>query len=247
MLRCRTLFSSLLFVVSIFACGEAPDITVATVNATGGLRMRAEPNTSAKRITTIPDGSSVQVLSISGEEIELAGKRGKWSEVQYNEHVGWVFGGFLGSPKPETKDVGGCESLTVDSSRDEFAGKDYKVDIFEFSLRQNGEATVSLYDAMTEGVFDGSWSHEPRRGIHIEFSANLSASCLDGCAEAATAPAEADDCTNSCETKWADPVNAEAFIYSSDSDQFVALMPGSNDERWFYKFDERPVDCIDRD
>lgn len=57
--------------------------------------MRAEPNTSANRIATIPDGTTVQVISTSGEEIELAGKRGKWTEVQFQEKTGWVFGGFL--------------------------------------------------------------------------------------------------------------------------------------------------------
>lgn len=82
----------ILFAVILFSCSKRE---TATVNANGGLRMRAEPNLTAERIGTIPDGATVEILSRSGEEIELSGKTGKWTQVKYQNDSGWVFGGFL--------------------------------------------------------------------------------------------------------------------------------------------------------
>lgn len=65
------------------------------VNAQGGLRMRETSDTSGKVISIIPDKSEVSVIETTGSEIEISGKKGKWTKVSFENKEGWIFGGFL--------------------------------------------------------------------------------------------------------------------------------------------------------
>ena len=83
-------FITLITGPAIFA---APDTAI--VAATGGLRMRSAPDLNADRIFTIPDGATVSVRQTRGAALEISGKRGQWTEVEFGGKTGWVFGGFL--------------------------------------------------------------------------------------------------------------------------------------------------------
>lgn len=62
--------------------------------------MRETPEVSGKYILTIPDGTATKIIVESGSEIEVSGKSGKWTQVEYAGKVGWVFGGFLSTESP---------------------------------------------------------------------------------------------------------------------------------------------------
>ncbi|MBE7439409.1 MAG: SH3 domain-containing protein [Spirochaetales bacterium] len=71
------------------------------VQASGGLRLRETPEVSGKVILTMPDGTATRLIAESGPEIEISGKKGKWTKVNYTGYEGWVFGGFLTDQKPQ--------------------------------------------------------------------------------------------------------------------------------------------------
>ena len=87
---------TLILFFSFFYCGEKEtNHETRYVNAEGGLRMRAEPDLKGQFITTIPEHSTVIVWEEMGEVLNISGKSGKWTRVKFNDHEGWVFGGFL--------------------------------------------------------------------------------------------------------------------------------------------------------
>lgn len=57
-----------------------------TVNADGGLRMRTAANTDSYVITTIPDGTDVEVISVA---------ENGWFQVSYLDTMGYVAGDYL--------------------------------------------------------------------------------------------------------------------------------------------------------
>lgn len=94
-----------LLAVMIAACSKGGnDATksesVMYVDAGAGLRMRSSADTGAAVILTIPNGSQVAVLEIAEPQIEISGKTGRWTKVQYQGKEGWVFGGYLSASKP---------------------------------------------------------------------------------------------------------------------------------------------------
>lgn len=83
---------------------DKPTVSDRWVTAIDGLRLRQAPEVAGPVLTAIPWGSRVALLSEKDPVIELSGKRGKWSEVQWEGKKGWAFGGFLSAKKPaETK------------------------------------------------------------------------------------------------------------------------------------------------
>lgn len=57
-----------------------------TVNADGGLRMRAAGNTDATLLSTIPDGTALEILSTTDNN---------WHEVSYQDYEGFVYGEYV--------------------------------------------------------------------------------------------------------------------------------------------------------
>ena len=80
---------------SIFTMNCNKDKELKIVDANGGLKMRSVPNTNGDKIGLIPNGATVEIIKENGENLSIAGKTGKWTEVKYDNKTGWVFGGFL--------------------------------------------------------------------------------------------------------------------------------------------------------
>ncbi len=70
----------------------------ATINSPGDgfLAMRSEPDTeSGERVMKIPHAATVYLENCETTFKNVAGKRGRWCMVSYNEKMGWVFDAWL--------------------------------------------------------------------------------------------------------------------------------------------------------
>jgi hypothetical protein len=101
--RILLLFLVLIFFVFCSKENETKVSMIKYINAEGGLKMRDLPDANGKVVTLIPNASEVSVIKETGSEIEISGKKGKWTEVSYTNKTGWVFGGFLSKEKPESE------------------------------------------------------------------------------------------------------------------------------------------------
>lgn len=78
-----------------------------------GLRMRDKPDLSGRKLDIIPYGDPVLLLEESGAEKLIAGRKGRWSKVDWKGRTGWVFGGFLSNAPVKS------EKKTVDNGNNE--------------------------------------------------------------------------------------------------------------------------------
>lgn len=101
----KTLYFILFFIFAVITLNCSKAEKKLYVHADGGLRMRSSSDTTSSIIQTIPQFASVVVTDQLKDEIQLSGKKGKWTKVKYDNQEGWVFGGFLGSERisEETK------------------------------------------------------------------------------------------------------------------------------------------------
>lgn len=76
---------------SLFA--ESSDFRM--VVAKSGLRLRQSPSPHGTVTALLPDRSRVEVLSVSKEEVEISGAKGRWARVVWLGHTGWVFDAYL--------------------------------------------------------------------------------------------------------------------------------------------------------
>lgn len=74
--------------------GNGDEIT-GIVKAQNGLVLRSQPSTGGEKLTAIPDGTTIKIISLDGPEDEIAGYKAKWIEVEYQGHSGWVYGAFV--------------------------------------------------------------------------------------------------------------------------------------------------------
>jgi len=65
------------------------------VESKEGLRVRAEPGLEGARLGALEDRTPVVILSEEDEIVNIQGKTGKWTLIQFESGEGWVFGGFL--------------------------------------------------------------------------------------------------------------------------------------------------------
>ena len=65
------------------------------VNSLDGLNLRKEPNQNSEKITLIPNNSIVYLLKKDFKNETIDGINNRWYFIQYNEYLGWVFGGYL--------------------------------------------------------------------------------------------------------------------------------------------------------
>jgi hypothetical protein len=70
------------------------------VNTSDGLNLRIAPLSSSQRIRTLPFGSKVTVISISETRITIDNILSSWYQVQFENDIGWVFGGYLSKISP---------------------------------------------------------------------------------------------------------------------------------------------------
>lgn len=57
--------------------------------------MRGEANTQSKIVATLPTGTSVKVIAISGHTDEVMNISGRWLQVSHKGKTGWIFGPLL--------------------------------------------------------------------------------------------------------------------------------------------------------
>jgi hypothetical protein len=91
---------------------------------TGGspLVMRESPDRQGRPLGNIPDSTIVAFVEETGNEVEIAGKKGKWTKISWETKTGWVFGGFL-SEVP----MGAPEGSTPEGSQEVPVAKKTKV------------------------------------------------------------------------------------------------------------------------
>ena len=86
---------TLLFMLVAVAPAQAGDAPRRWISAAGGLNMRSSPSLSAEVVTLLPYGEQVELVQESGDYWSVQGQTGKWTQVYWKGHTGWVFGGFL--------------------------------------------------------------------------------------------------------------------------------------------------------
>lgn len=60
-----------------------------------GLWLRSLPTKEAVKVTSIPNGSAVTILSYAEHVVTVDGETGKWCRVKYGGETGWVWGNFV--------------------------------------------------------------------------------------------------------------------------------------------------------
>lgn len=71
------------------------DKTIATVNASSGLTLRAKPSGESAQVALLENKSKVEVLDKNGPAETIEGKKGNWYKVKSGKDEGYVFSGFL--------------------------------------------------------------------------------------------------------------------------------------------------------
>ncbi|MBI1225478.1 MAG: SH3 domain-containing protein [Bacteroidetes bacterium] len=75
---------------------ENENVVYAIVDTDGSpLKMRKLPTTSAPKICEIPIGTKVKFIEYVGTEKTIYHRTGKWCRIEYNDKIGYVFGGYL--------------------------------------------------------------------------------------------------------------------------------------------------------
>jgi len=78
----------------VFQCGDGWS-THMEVNASSGLKLRAEPNLESKTLAIIPVESTIAVCYPSDFWTTIDGIKGRWVMAEYKEERGYVFDGYL--------------------------------------------------------------------------------------------------------------------------------------------------------
>jgi hypothetical protein len=75
------------------------------VTAPEGLNLRSEPSTQSEIVRLLPFSTEVQILNTDNNLIIIDGIESKWYEVNSNNSVGWVFGGYLSDKIENAKEL----------------------------------------------------------------------------------------------------------------------------------------------
>ncbi len=148
--------------------------SVMKVQAPGGLRMRETPDLNSKVVVLIPDGSEVSVVEVKEPEVEVAGKKGRWTKVSWKDTTGWAFGGFLAKSEGGSAGAGGSglpsESDYLGKSLGPaLAGMD-QMDSVSFTLAKGGAFTAEcLLGGSGKVKINGTYSME-KSGDYLVFT-----------------------------------------------------------------------------
>jgi hypothetical protein len=139
----------------------------AVVNASGGLNMRSAPTVSAEKITSIPAGKQVKILSLSERKEKVGNVTDYWAQVEYEGKRGWVFNGFLSHDSAPS--AGGDAAFQI-----EVRSRDMKVFVDKQVKGRNPQIQLSPTEfwLITFGGDDGK----------TKFSCNVI--CGEGCEKA---------------------------------------------------------------
>ncbi|RCK78090.1 MAG: hypothetical protein OZSIB_1866 [Candidatus Ozemobacter sibiricus] len=77
------------------APAPAPAPARGVIEAPSGLFLRARPTRTARSLTRIPHGETVEILDRHGPAETIEGKTDRWYKVRWHQDTGWVFGGFV--------------------------------------------------------------------------------------------------------------------------------------------------------
>tara|TARA_B100000809_G_scaffold265550_1_gene324737 strand:- start:1242 stop:2021 length:780 start_codon:yes stop_codon:yes gene_type:complete len=76
------------------------------INAPSGLSLREDNNLDSKKITVMPYGTKVKLISVEeNETMTVAGIKGGMNQVEYNDKTGYAFNGYLSSFFPPEKHI----------------------------------------------------------------------------------------------------------------------------------------------
>jgi len=76
------------------------------INAPSGLSLREDNNLDSKKITVMPYGTKVKLISVEeNETMTVAGIKGGMNQVEYNDKTGYAFNGYLSSFSPPEKHI----------------------------------------------------------------------------------------------------------------------------------------------
>lgn len=128
------------------------------IRADVGLRMRSTPSLQGKKLGVIPFGERVVLLEERGELLTIAGAKGRWSRVRWNENEGWVFGGFLAES---------CESDIMKMLSSHLWVWERDKEVLEEALEFFEDGTFKFYfmfftDIVVES--SGNWFYDSRKG-----------------------------------------------------------------------------------
>ncbi|MEM7183559.1 MAG: WG repeat-containing protein [Spirochaetota bacterium] len=87
-----------------------------------GIYMRDSVGILGNEIKFIQEGEEVELLSEFGEEMIMAGVKGKWSQVLYQGESAWVFGGFLSKEKVAVPMESNCYQYKEENFPEKFNG-----------------------------------------------------------------------------------------------------------------------------
>lgn len=165
----------ILFLLLAFGVSNAqiPANTKMYVFAPSGLSLRTAPSSSAHKVTVIPYGSFVNFLESTEEYISVKETAGfeisdEWVKIQYDDHIGYVFKGYLSNIKPPTKHLreNSLDNSDIQYLNETFGGQPRKDAISNFGYECEGQDCVCGYSYYYEnGV---SYSQESCNEISTE-------------------------------------------------------------------------------
>ena len=117
----KSLYPVLLICILALGCSPSKSNQTRFVDAAGGLKLRSEPSAQADTITLIPNRAEVTLLQEQGDSVTISGKTGKWSQVKFQDKIGWAFGGFLSATNTEANKP--ATSSEIDPSFQKIVGK----------------------------------------------------------------------------------------------------------------------------
>ncbi len=141
------------------------------VSAIPSLRLRDNPSQDGEKIGSLPYGSKVRILQITGGELVIEGERGYWTEIMFEELSGWVFGGFLSPVIPNW-----FEKLAEEKKLIAFWTSDIPFGGQYFHFRENNRCSIGIDS--TEVAAGGKYEISRNIGGSLSITAELTNSII---------------------------------------------------------------------
>lgn len=139
------------------------------VNATDGLVLRTEPDSSSDKIRTLEHKEKVELISKEFETVEIAGIESQWCKVHTeDDYTGYVFGGFL---EKELSVIDYISKLEGKFVLTESKDKDF------FEIKNAGDGKVSVTTNLK--MFSAEYS----RIVKVDEIKNKDGVLMEVCAE----------------------------------------------------------------
>lgn len=145
----------------VFQCGDGWS-THMEVNATSGLKLRAEPNLDSKTLAIIPHESVIAICYPAEINANIDGIQGHWVLAEYKEQRGYVFDGYLEGVATEPLFAADCVAEFVNSWDETYFSKNEEyLGLFKNEGRDNFEIRpVKFEEEHKEELYKGSKNQE---------------------------------------------------------------------------------------